>query len=66
MSVFDRCLNRYSTAREEEMTIQEYLELCRKDSSAYASVAERMLMAIGEPEVVDTHLVDRNSRIFAN
>ena len=66
MSVFDRCLNRYSTAREEEMTVQEYLELCKKDSSAYASVAERMLMAIGEPEVVDTHLTDRNSRIFAN
>ena len=66
MTVFDRYLNRYSTAREEEMTVQEYLELCKKDSSAYASVAERMLAAIGEPTVVDTHLTDRNSRIFAN
>ncbi len=66
MSVFDRCLNRYTNAREEEMTVQEYLELCKRDSSAYASVAERMLMAIGEPEVIDTHLTDRNSRIFAN
>ena len=66
MSVFDRYVNRYATAREEEMSVQEYLELCRRDPSAYASVAERMLTAIGEPEVVDTHLVDRNSRIFAN
>jgi serine protein kinase len=33
---------------------------------AYASVAERMLKAIGEPEVMDTHLTDRYSRIFAN
>jgi len=66
MSVFDRYLGRYTTSREEEMSVQDYLELCKKDSSAYASVAERMLKAIGEPEVLDTHLVDRHSRIFAN
>jgi len=66
MSVFDRYQGRYATAREEEMSLQEYLELCKKDSLAYASVAERMLKAIGEPEVVDTHLTDRHSRIFAN
>ena len=66
MTVFDRYKHRYVTAREEEMSIQEYLELCRRDSSAYASVAERMLLAIGEPEVMDTHLSDRHSRIFAN
>jgi serine protein kinase len=48
------------------MSVQDYLELCKKDSLAYASVAERMLKAIGEPEVVDTHLTDRYSRIFAN
>jgi serine protein kinase len=33
---------------------------------AYASVAERMLAAIGEPELVDTRLDPRLSRIFAN
>src|SRR5690606_40787649 len=36
------------------------------DPTAYASVAERMLMAIGEPELVDTRLDPRRSRIFAN
>jgi serine protein kinase len=66
MTVFDRYKQRYVAAREEEMSVQEYLELCRNDSSAYASVAERMLAAIGEPEMLDTHLSERHSRIFAN
>ncbi len=66
MSIFARYQSRYEAAQEEEMTIQEYLELCRHDRSAYASVAERMLDAIGEPELVDTRTDHRLSRIFAN
>ena len=66
MSLFDRYQSRYESAQEEEMSLQDYLEVCRRDPSAYASVAERMLMAIGEPELVDTRLQDRYSRIFAN
>ena len=66
MSIFDRYQHRYETAREEEMSLQEYLDLCRREPAAYASVAERMLMAIGEPELVDTRLQERYSRIFAN
>ena len=66
MSIFDRYQDRFESTREEDMSIQEYLELCRKDPTVYASVAERMLMAIGEPELVDTRLLERHSRIFAN
>ena len=66
MSLFDRYQSSYQAAQEEEMSIQDYLELCKADRSAYASVAERMLMAIGEPELVDTRLDPRLSRIFAN
>ena len=66
MSIFDRYQDRYESAREEDLSIQEYLDLCRRDPSAYANVAERMLKAIGEPEVVDTGTVARLSRIFAN
>ena len=66
MSIFERYQLRYETAREEELSLQEYLDLCRRDPMAYASVAERMLKAIGEPELVDTRLQDRYSRIFAN
>jgi serine protein kinase len=50
----------------EEMSVQEYLDLCKKDPSAYASPAERMLQAIGEPELVDTKTDARLSRIFSN
>jgi serine protein kinase len=66
MSLFARYQSTYQAAQEEEMSIQDYLELCKSDRTAYASVAERMLMAIGEPELVDTRLDPRLSRIFAN
>jgi serine protein kinase len=58
--------SRYSAAQETEMSLEEYLELCRRDSSAYANAAERMLAAIGEPEVVDTRNDPRLSRLFSN
>ncbi|MFO1301734.1 MAG: PrkA family serine protein kinase [Burkholderiaceae bacterium] len=66
MTIFARYQSRYEAAQEEEMSVREFLDLCRSDASAYASVAERMLMAIGEPELVDTRLDPRRSRIFAN
>jgi serine protein kinase len=66
MGIFDHYQSRYEKAREEEYSLQEYLEICRRDPTAYASPAERMLIAIGEPELVDTRLDPRLSRIFAN
>jgi len=66
MTIFARYQSRYEAAQEEEMSLQEYLELCKRDSTAYASVAERMLMAIGEPELLDTRQDQRASRLFAN
>jgi serine protein kinase len=66
MGIFDHYQSRYEKNREEEYSLQEYLEICRKDSIAYASPAERMLIAIGEPELVDTRLDQRMSRLFAN
>ncbi|MBY6210089.1 PrkA family serine protein kinase [Microbulbifer agarilyticus] len=66
MSIFNHYLERYESIQEEELTIQEYLELCKNDRSAYASPAERMLMAIGEAELVDTSRDPRLSRIFSN
>ncbi|AQS84770.1 MAG: PrkA family serine protein kinase [Acetobacter aceti] len=52
--------------RETEMSLSEYLEACRTDPSCYASAAERMLKAIGEPVMVDTSRDPRQSRIFMN
>jgi len=66
MSIFNAYQARFEAAREEEMSIQEYLELCKTDRAAYATSAERMLMAIGEAELVDTRLDPRLSRIFSN
>ena len=66
MTIFNAYQARFEAAREEEMSIQEYLELCKADPSAYATAAERMLMAIGEPELVDTRVDPRLSRIFSN
>ena len=66
MSIFARYQSRFEASQEEEISLQEYLELCRRDPGTYASVAERMLQAIGEPELVDTRQDPRLSRIFAN
>jgi len=66
MTIFNQYLSRYVESREEELTLQEYLELCKKDPTVYASAAERMLMAIGEPELVDTRNDPRLSRMFSN
>ncbi len=57
---------RYSSSAQEEMSLEDYLQLCRKDPQVYASAAERMLAAIGEPELIDTKLDQRLSRIFSN
>jgi serine protein kinase len=65
-NIFTRYQARFEAGKEEEMSVQDYLDLCREDPSAYASVAERMLIAIGEPELVDTRHDQRLSRIFAN
>ena len=52
--------------RETEMSLAEYLELCLSDPSCYATAAERMLKAIGEPETVDTSKDARLARVFMN
>ena len=57
---------RYARSREEEMSIDEYLAECKRDPMVYATAAQRMLAAIGEPEMVDTRNDPRLSRIFAN
>jgi serine protein kinase len=57
---------RFEDNKAEEMSLDEYLELCKKDPTAYANPAERLLMAIGEPEMMDTRHDPVLSRIFSN
>ena len=47
--------------REAEMTLPEYLEACRDDPMMFATATERLLAAIGEPQMVDTA---KDARIF--
>lgn len=66
MSIFEHYKARYEANKEEELTIQEYLALCKQDKSCYSSAAERLLMAIGEPELIDTSQDSQLSRLFSN
>ncbi|WP_020395241.1 PrkA family serine protein kinase [Thiolinea disciformis] len=66
MSIFSHYQSRYETLKEEEFSLQEYLDLCKREPMAYATGAERLLWAIGEPELVDTSRDPRLSRIFSN
>lgn len=61
MSILDS-LNR----KTEEMTLAEYLKLAKKDKSMYASPAERMLKAIGDPVMLDTAKDPKLARVFGN
>lgn len=66
MSIFDHYRQRYEEAKDEELSLQEFLDVCREDRSAYVNAAERLLMAIGEPEMIDTAQNPRLSRLFSN
>ncbi|MCF6257202.1 MAG: PrkA family serine protein kinase [Gammaproteobacteria bacterium] len=66
MPIFEHYQSRYEQAQEEEMSLQEYLDLCKKDPTTYATAAERILTAIGEPEMIDTRQDPRLSRLFFN
>ena len=50
----------------EQMSLEDYLKLAKKDPSVYATAAQRMLQAIGEPEKIDTSKNPKLSRIFGN
>ncbi|MBE1284379.1 MAG: PrkA family serine protein kinase [Rhodobacteraceae bacterium] len=56
----------YAETREQEMSLQDYLNGCRDDPSMYANVAERMLKAIGEEELLDTSRDPRLGPLFQN
>ena len=66
MDVISNFAARFERTREEELSLEEYLAECKRNPLAYATAAERMLKAIGEPQMVDTRNDPRLSRIFAN
>jgi len=64
--IFDLYARSYDRHKHAEITIKQYLEGCRNDAMMYASAAERMIAAIGEPQLVDTSKDQRLGRIFMN
>ena len=64
--VFADFTQSYRERQATEMSLAAYLDLCRTDPKAYASAAERILHAIGDPEFLDTSKDQRLGRIFMN
>ena len=56
----------YEKDKHASFSLKEYLQAASKDANLYASAAERMVQAIGEPEFVDTSRDPRLGRIFMN
>ena len=64
--IFRSYARSFEQRREAEMSVQDFLSLCRDDPMAYASAHERLLAAIGQPKMVDTSKDARLGRIFMN
>jgi serine protein kinase len=64
--IFEAFTRSYDRQKRSEMPLKDYLEACRADPSLYAGTAERMMTAIGEPEMLDTSKDSRQSRVFLN
>jgi len=64
--IFTAYAKTFEAHREAEMSLAEYLEACKKDPLVYSTATERLLAAIGEPEMVDTSKDPRLGRIFMN
>ena len=56
----------YDNTVFDSISIMDYFKLCKKDRMTYATAAERMVAAIGDPIILDTSKDSRLSRIFTN
>ena len=64
--IFDVFTRSYDRQKQTEFSLKQFLENCRTDPMLYASAAERMMAAIGEPEFIDSSKDPRIGRIFLN
>src|SRR6202790_3504495 len=65
-SLFNAFAKSFEARSGTDMPMAEYLEACRGDPMRYANAAERLLAAIGEPQMIDTARHPRLGRIFLN
>lgn len=66
MSITKMFKTNFASNSKEVMTFDEYLTLCKKEKMTFASAAERMTAAIGEPTLIDSSKDSKLSRIFSN
>lgn len=64
MGIFEHYQKRYEQKLDEEYSLQEFLDICKGDRSAYMSASERLLLAIGEAEVIDTAKIQHLAVFF--
>jgi len=64
--LFEIFANEINNKKDQEISLEEYLNLCKNDPLVYATPAERMVSAIGTPERIDTSTDTKLSRIFQN
>jgi serine protein kinase len=64
--VFELYSALFESRKQTELSLRDYLTLCRDNTMTFANAAERMIAAIGEPEVIDTSMDSRLGRIFMN
>src|ERR1700746_763304 len=63
-SLFNPFARSFEARSQIDMSIAEYLDSCRSDPMRYANAAERLLAAIGEPQMIDTAKDPRLGRIL--
>ena len=56
----------YDQERREDITLTDYLMSCRDNPMMCTSAAERMIVAIGERNIVDTNTDSKLGRIYLN
>ena len=49
-----------------ELSLEDYFDQCKTEPLRYATIHERLLRAIGEPDIIDTRKDERLGRLFAN
>ena len=64
--IFDVYAKSYDRNKQSQLSLREFLEGCKTDSMLFASAAERMIDAIGEPQLIDSARDPRLGRIFMN
>ncbi|MBR0655018.1 PrkA family serine protein kinase [Plastoroseomonas arctica] len=64
--VFVQYARGYDQRRDADMSLDDFLQGCRQDPMMFATAPERILAAIGEPELIDTAKDPLLGRIFLN